>query len=251
MQPGIMQSPPVSQRRSSRSCRACGRPQRVSSLRKILQSGNLAALETHLDADDMAAFAPLVDRDCDPPVVAAVRELCSIPVMVALLRRGALVNVAGSRGLTALHWVAMLPRLADTFNQVATDFSLVPWEGFSVGPVSCSMDLPFTCEERQLAAASCLLAHGAQADCEDCDGWTAANHADKNGHARLALFIRHWADLQVCHWLRKCCIRSRGLNDCQRPSLSTMPAEVVGAVCQFLAPNFDLPIEAPVCKAQT
>lgn len=246
-----MQTPPMP-RSFSLGGLAPRRPQRVPGLRRVLRQNNRQALEAHLEADEIAVFLPLVDRDHEPPLTAAVREGCFVPLLVALLRRGAFVNEVGARRRTALHWVAMGPTLTlETFNgepqhfllplpawdQAASNVPPVPWAEVAVEQVSCGMASAPLSEEHRFALAACLLAFGALADCEDCDGLTAAEHANKNGRERLALLIRHWRDLQVSHWLQKLEARPYGPTGCQRPSLSTMPQEVRGLVCEFLAPD--------------
>ena len=101
-----MHSPPRAHGVPPRSWQ-CVRPHGLSVLRKILQQDSLKALEAHLRVDDSDAFLPLVDRDYELSIVAAVREGCSAPLIATLLRHGASVNWPGTDGLTASHWVAM------------------------------------------------------------------------------------------------------------------------------------------------
>lgn len=259
-----MQTPPTSRCTASLRSLRYLRPQRLAALRRVFQRDDLKALEAHLDADEIAVFTPLMDRACEPPLTAAVREGCSVPLLKALLRRGATVSEAGARGFTALHWVAMGACMArelfkdelegpspprPPWDRLVSDLPPVSWAEAARGPVSWGMRSAPISEERQLALAACLLLFGAQASSEDGNGLTAADHADRNGRVRLALLIRHWSDLQVSHWLRMVATRTYAPIGCQRPSLSTMPPEVCGLVCNFLELDFVLPTNSRVRNA--
>jgi len=214
------------------------RPRRFPALRKVLQRDDLETLEALLDADEMAAFAPVRDQGCEPPLVVAVRERCSPPLLAALLRRGAFANEAGREGFTAMHWVAMGACLTRAHEGDVDNEEPPPyWDplGSDHPPVVA------TCEERRLALAACLLSFGAQADAEDCNGLTAADHASQNGRTRLSLLIRNWVDVLAAQWLHRLETITGTPIGWPQPSLSTMPPEVTGLVCKFLVPDELLP----------
>jgi len=231
------------------------RPRRFPALRKVLQRDDLETLEALLDADEMAAFAPVRDQGCEPPLVVAVRERCSPPLLAALLRRGAFANEAGREGFTAMHWVAtgaclIWAHAEDVddeqpppyWDPLGSDHPPVPLCEAACAPVHCVLCSVATCEERRLALAACLLSFGAQADAEDFNGLTAADHASKNGRTRLSLLIRNWGDVQAAQWLHRLEDTTTGTPiGWPQPSLSTMPKEVTGLVCKFLVPDELLP----------
>lgn len=263
-----MQTPPRQRRASQTRAPPDVRVQRSEPIRRILQRDDLRALEAAFAADDLAIFMPLLDRGHEVLLTAAVREGCFAPLLAALLEHGAPVNeVGGEHHCTALHWVCgvgasevVAPQRAHdadandawpsptqqpppwAFHAASDPPPQAPWAfGAAARPMpleACSAWVP---EERRLAQAACLLTAGADASLRDGNGVTAAEHAEKNGHARLALLVRYWGDLQASRWLQKLDRSKHASVRDGRPSLSTAAPDVIGLICKFLAPEHIAP----------
>jgi len=96
---------------------------------------------------------------------------------------------------------------------------------------------PKMTEERRLALAVCLLSFGAEPLTKDSRGFTAVDHAERNGYARLALLIRHWSDTQVWRLLVNRRHSTHALLGDERRSLTTLPSDVMDLVGHFLVPK--------------
>jgi len=214
--------------------------------------------------------------DCEPPITAAVRSRCSDCTLAALLESGASANAADERGLTALHLASIGCRLpqapwAQSPEQISPSFVFCihfagdvptapwdeaerltrdemgspplaqfapppPWVEPTMPACGASASVPMS-EEHRLSLAVCLLSFGADARAEDSNGLTAADHAERNGLARLAILIRHWGDMRAARWLQSLWQSTQDRLGDEGPSLSTMPMDVANVICDFLVPR--------------
>lgn len=272
-----MQTPRPNRRAASSRAPLGVRARGVRSFRATWRlAGDLEQFEAHLADNSAAAFTPLLDRGCEPQIMAAVRGGCSDCTLMALLESGASANAADEYGLTALHWASIGCRLpqapwAERLQQLSTPFAFwihfagdappapwdeagmptrdemgslrlaqfappPPWVEPAMPACDASASAPMS-EDCRLALAVCLLSFGADAHADDSNGLTAADHAERNGFARLAILIRHWVDMQAARWLASLWHSTHDRLGDERPSLSTMPMDVANMVCDFLVPR--------------
>jgi len=82
-------------------------PPAAPSLREALRSDSAPAVRAALDDDPLAALRPLQSQE--PPVLAAIRGVCSVKVLAALLQGGADANATGPDRVTPLRLLASAP----------------------------------------------------------------------------------------------------------------------------------------------
>lgn len=226
-----------------------------------LRANDLDAVRAALDADPFPWG--LLLRRCDvPPVLAALRFGCSLPVMRLLLQHGAEVDATDRLGKTALMALAHAgPRPPQ---QAALPWALRPLEGVADGPSTSSVwpsasanpaallflkqGLPGTgrldpdppeplklSEPGRCAFAALLLSFGADASLHDELGLTAANHAEAAGLHQLTDLLRHWGgkERQALRTLRT----ERHAGPCHGSCALCVLAVVVHGVEEMLAPS--------------
>lgn len=242
---------------------------RRCSLLEALQNDDLEEVALQLDLDETLVHVPLRNRGCQPPVLAALQEGCSVSILDLLLRRGANVDATSNGDITALEavassrpaWSVESISEVDSYDQIHTMLAPVSMHSISVSmqdqeppwlrqDPDCEKEgvgnRGFSglrmMEEHCCAYSACLLSHGANPRRLFGQGLSAVERVENSDRAALTTLLRYWTDWQVCRWLRHLGRKApaerlqRKLSTDAIAGILHCPPDVSDLICGFLAP---------------
>jgi len=238
-------------------------PRECVSLKQALLSRCEQRVHETLSHDETLVHVPITTTaGCEPPVIAATRMGCSVPILQVLLSHGASVNACSRCGAPALHILAMpheevetlkqptqaeelqrmaVPALADRLHRLhdlPIDVGHVgSWPHLRMGSAASSSLPPVAhvSEHHACAIALCLLRHGANA-AEVWNGLLPAEAARQSGHQCLANVIEHFMWQRAQRLLAK----HRSAAGDHRKGFAALLGRhntVLKLISQFLAPS--------------